>query len=115
MSLTNLCSCARIKDHKMTQNNQRSLPTILKNYVFGIIFFKKKYFDLLFLRVWDLPPLEIDLEVTDVPGCISDIPPHACTSSFYLSGLSQKHGSRESVTRWCVWWIEYFELGAGTI
>ena len=55
--------------------------------------------------------LEIDSELTDAPVCISDIPPHACTSRFYLSGLSQKHGSRESVTRWCVWWIEYFEKG----
>ena len=33
--------------------NKRSLPTILKNYEFGIIFWKNKYFDLFFC----IPPL----------------------------------------------------------
>ena len=44
MSLTNLCSCALMKDHKMRQ------IIILKNYEFGIIFLKKKYFDLFIFK-----------------------------------------------------------------
>ena len=55
MSLTNLCSCALIKDHKMS----RSLPTILNNYEFGLILLKNKYFDLFLFKnliLYPLPP-----------------------------------------------------------
>ena len=43
MSLTNLCSCALTKDHKMRQviNNRYLLESILKNYEFGIIVLRK--------------------------------------------------------------------------
>ena len=49
MSLTNICSCALIKDHKMRQIIYDLYPTILKNYEFGIIIWKNKYFDLFFI------------------------------------------------------------------
>ena len=70
MSLTNLCSCALIKDHKMRQIINDLLPNILKNYEFGII-------------------------STDAPGCISGIPTTACMyiSAFiyrdYLKNMGQ--------------------------
>ena len=48
MSLTIICSCVLIKDHKMRQIINDLLPTILKNYEFDIICLKKKYLYLYF-------------------------------------------------------------------
>ena len=55
MSLTNLCSCALMKDHIMRQVINNRYLTILRIMNLAS-FFKNKYFDLFFLKNLSLYP-----------------------------------------------------------
>ena len=67
MSLTNLCSCTLMKDHKMRQIINDIYLLFLRIMTLASLFFKNNYFDLFFknLRLCPLSPFRSHLSISD--------------------------------------------------